>query len=114
MTVGILDVDDERCSFTVNIISEPFVDAANYTSIDVPTQVDEWKLSGLTPVPSSWTEGIAPPRVGESAFVLECCLHDSVRFVSDSDPNKHTANLVLGRIEKFVIKKGTYYPALSL
>lgn len=91
----------------MNIISEAFVDAANYTSIDVPSEVDEWELSGLTPVPSSWSEGIAPPRVGESAFVLECSLHDSVRFVSDSDASKHTANLVVGRIEKFVIKKGT-------
>jgi flavin reductase (DIM6/NTAB) family NADH-FMN oxidoreductase RutF len=34
--------------FCVSIISEPFVEAANYTSIDAPYDVDEWKLSGLT------------------------------------------------------------------
>jgi hypothetical protein len=32
----------------VSIISEPFLEAANYTSIDAPNEVDEWKLSGLT------------------------------------------------------------------
>lgn len=32
----------------MSIISEPFLEAANYTSIDAPYDVDEWKLSGLT------------------------------------------------------------------
>ena len=34
--------------FCVSIISEPFLEASNYTSIDAPYDVDEWKLSGLT------------------------------------------------------------------
>jgi len=38
--------------FTVNIISEPFVTNANYTSIDAPEDVDEWIGSGLTREPS--------------------------------------------------------------
>jgi flavin reductase (DIM6/NTAB) family NADH-FMN oxidoreductase RutF len=38
--------------FTVNIISEPFLEAANYTAIDSPPEVDEWALSGLTRRPS--------------------------------------------------------------
>lgn len=39
-------------TFTVNIISEPFLDAANACSIDAPPEVDEWLISGLTPEPS--------------------------------------------------------------
>ena len=35
-------------TFTVNIISEPFVDAANWCSIDAPPEIDEWIGSGLT------------------------------------------------------------------
>jgi hypothetical protein len=38
--------------FTVNIISEPFVEAANWTSVDAPAEVDEWIGSGLTREPS--------------------------------------------------------------
>lgn len=38
--------------FTVNIISEPFIENANITSIDAPHGVDEWEISGLTKEPS--------------------------------------------------------------
>jgi flavin reductase (DIM6/NTAB) family NADH-FMN oxidoreductase RutF len=38
--------------FTVNIISEPFVEAANSCSVEAPDYVDEWLISGLTPEPS--------------------------------------------------------------
>ena len=34
--------------FTVNIISEPFVEAANATSVEAPDSLDEWGISGLT------------------------------------------------------------------
>ena len=80
------DVLKETCSniletkeFTTNIISEPFVDAANYTSIDAPTDVSEWPLSGLTPVAS---ELVKAPRVGESAFSMECKLGTSALLTS--------------------------------
>ncbi|OLL25549.1 hypothetical protein NEOLI_002178 [Neolecta irregularis DAH-3] len=59
-------VDTGEC--VINIISEWFAEAANYTSIDAPADVDEWTLSGLTPVEST---KVKPPRVGESAFVVE-------------------------------------------
>lgn len=35
-------------TFTVNIISEPFVESANWTSVNAPRDVDEWFGSGLT------------------------------------------------------------------
>ena len=38
--------------FTVNIISEPFLENANVTSIDSPREVSEWGISGLTKAPS--------------------------------------------------------------
>lgn len=92
----------------VNVISEHFIEAANYTSIDAPSDVDEWALSGLTPVASSWTEGPAPPRVKESLYALECELYDVVHFHSDRDPGHVTANLVLGRVTAFMIQKGMF------
>ena len=38
--------------FTVSIISEPFVENANITSLDSPREVSEWGISGLTKAPS--------------------------------------------------------------
>lgn len=58
----------ETKELTINIISEWFVEAANFCSIDAPPGVDEWKLSGLTPVES---EKVKPPHVAESAFSVE-------------------------------------------
>ncbi|KII92109.1 hypothetical protein PLICRDRAFT_103672 [Plicaturopsis crispa FD-325 SS-3] len=81
--------------FTVNIISEPFVEAANSTSVDAPAEVDEWLVSGLTKEPSIT---VKPPRVKESAIHLECELYQShdIRPPGSSDP---TNTLVLGLIK---------------
>jgi flavin reductase (DIM6/NTAB) family NADH-FMN oxidoreductase RutF len=38
--------------FVVNMVSEPFVHAMNATSVDGPPELDEWQVSGLTPLPS--------------------------------------------------------------
>ncbi|GAA6006507.1 hypothetical protein JCM10207_004956 [Rhodosporidiobolus poonsookiae] len=82
--------------FSANIISEPFVEAANYTSIDAPKGVSEWPLSGLTPVPS---ETIKSPRVGESAFSMECVLEHHYHL--HNDDGARTGTVVLGRIKLF-------------
>ena len=37
--------------FTVNIISEPFIENANVTSIDAPANISEWPICGLTKEP---------------------------------------------------------------
>jgi flavin reductase (DIM6/NTAB) family NADH-FMN oxidoreductase RutF len=38
--------------FVVNLISEPFIEAANSTSVDAPSDIDEWVVSGLVGEPS--------------------------------------------------------------
>ena len=45
--------------------------AANASAAEVPFDVDEYNLSGLTPIPS---EVIRPPRVAESPAQMECKL----------------------------------------
>jgi flavin reductase (DIM6/NTAB) family NADH-FMN oxidoreductase RutF len=57
--------------FVVNIVSEEFAEKMNLTSAEVAPEVDEFELSGLTPVAS---ELIKPPRVGESHAQMECRL----------------------------------------
>lgn len=49
--------------FVVNIVSEDFVDQMNQCSAQVQAEVDEFELSGLTPISS---EIVKPPRVAES------------------------------------------------
>lgn len=43
----------------MNIISEPFVEAANACAVEAPAHVDEWIVSGLTPEPSVGLDGTA-------------------------------------------------------
>ncbi|KAF8590999.1 hypothetical protein K439DRAFT_1381453 [Ramaria rubella] len=86
--------------FTVNIISEPFVSNANFTSIDAPEDVDEWVGSGLTTVPSTI---VTPPRVRESAFSMECelfHLHD----ITPPGSSQITGTLVLGHVRMFHVR----------
>ncbi|KAL5484790.1 hypothetical protein ACEPAI_7432 [Sanghuangporus weigelae] len=98
--------------FTVNIISEPYVEAANSTSIEAPAEIDEWAVSGLTPEPS---ELVKPPRVRESAVSFECKLYHflditpthAVGSASPSDlisPPDATHSMVLGRIHRAHIR----------
>ncbi|KAF8544211.1 hypothetical protein BDD12DRAFT_977877 [Trichophaea hybrida] len=70
-------LDTKEC--TINIISESFVEAANYTSIDAPRGVSEWELSGLT---KAGTEVVKPPRVLESVFSVEAKLRFSHEWES--------------------------------
>ncbi|GAA5859593.1 hypothetical protein JCM8547_006155 [Rhodosporidiobolus lusitaniae] len=89
----------ETKEFSTNIISEPFVEAANYTSIDAPKGVSEWPLSGLTPVAS---ELIKSPRVGESAFSMECVLEHHYHLHNDA--GVRTGTVVLGRVKLFHVR----------
>ncbi|BGP52793.1 hypothetical protein JCM8202v2_000350 [Rhodotorula sphaerocarpa] len=89
----------ETKEFVANLISEPFVEAANYTSIDAPKGVSEWPLSGLTPIES---KTIKPPRVGESAFSMECVLEHHYHLFNDA--GKRTGTVVLGRIKMFHVR----------
>lgn len=99
--------------FTVNIIAEPFVEAANYTCIDAPPDVDEWTLSGLTPLPSSYWEkdGGGPPRVGESPFSLECELYNHISITDDN--GKQTGTIIIGRVRNYVLNEGEFHPSLA-
>lgn len=79
---------------TINIISEWFVEAANYCCTDCPPEVDEWQLSGLTPVES---KKVKPPHVAESAFSVEAKLIHSHEWTSKlSDAKTGTLCIVEG------------------
>ena len=80
--------------FVVNIVSEDIAAQMNLTSADVPPEIDEFELSGLTPIASDL---VKPPRVAESNVQMECRLHQIVR-VSDQPGG---GILVLGEVLRF-------------
>lgn len=77
--------------FVVNIVSQSLAERMVQTSGEYPADVDEFKATGLTAVPSQM---VAPPRVGESLINMECKLHQIVEF----GPSPSAGALVLGRI----------------
>ncbi|QRW08507.1 flavin reductase-like domain protein [Ceratobasidium sp. AG-Ba] len=88
--------------FTVNIISEPWVEGANWTSTDAPVEVEEWIGSGLTKVESTF---VKPPRVGESAFSMECELFSLQDISPPDDPDFVSGTLVLGHVKAIHVRK---------
>jgi flavin reductase (DIM6/NTAB) family NADH-FMN oxidoreductase RutF len=62
---------EETGEFVINIVSEEIARQMNACSEEVPPDVDEFALSGLTPLSS---EKVAPPRVAESKASMECRL----------------------------------------
>lgn len=80
--------------FVVNIVSEEFAEQMNASSADVPPEVDEFVLSGLTPIASDL---VKPPRVAESKAQMECRLHQIVE-ISDQPGG---GILILGEVLRF-------------
>lgn len=80
--------------FVVNIVSEDFAVQMNLCSGDYPPDVDEFAVSGLTPLASDL---VKPPRVKESPIHLECRLleivHVSLKPLGGS--------LVIGEVLRF-------------
>lgn len=70
----------------------------NATSAQVPPEVDEFELVGLTPLAS---ELVRPPRVAESPVQMECRLRQIVE-VSDR-PSGGT--IVLGDVLRFHVRE---------
>lgn len=81
--------------FTVNIVAEPIAVQMNLCSGDYPPEVDEFALSGLTPVPGTL---VASPRVKESPAAMECKLREIVR-IGDGSPG--SGAVVIGEILLF-------------
>jgi len=87
--------------FVVNIISEAFVENANVCSMDAPADVSEWSFSGLTKEPSLHVKA---PRVKESAFSMECELHEANDVISFTT-GEVTSTLIIGLVKYIHVRK---------
>jgi len=70
--------------FVVNVVSEEFAEQMNMTSGEYPPEVDEFELSGLTPIPSDL---VKPPRVAECPVHLEAVL-TARHPLAEHDPSR--------------------------
>ena len=63
--------------FVVNVVVNDIAPAMNATAAEYPAHVDEFAVSGLTPIPS---DQVGPPRVAESPVNLECRLNQVIQL----------------------------------
>ena len=81
--------------FVVNIVSEEFADKMNLTSAEVAPEIDEFTLSGLTPLAS---ELVQPPRVAESHAHMECRLRQTLPIGNEAGT---TSTIIFGNVLRF-------------
>lgn len=89
---------EETGEFVINVVSEAIAAAANAASAEVPPEVDEFILSGLTPIPS---EVVRPARVAESPAQMECKLLQVI--YTGHAPSSGV--IVLGEVVRFHVRE---------
>jgi flavin reductase (DIM6/NTAB) family NADH-FMN oxidoreductase RutF len=92
---------EETGEFVINVVSEAIAEAANATSAEVPFGVDEFALSGLTPIPS---EAVRPPRVAQSPAQMECKLLQVIY----TGRAARSGVIVLGEVVRFHVGEGLF------
>ena len=77
--------------FVVNIVTEELLGAMNLSSIEAPSDFDEFDFAGLTLAPSVV---VKPPRVAESPIHFEC----KVQQIIDINDQPGGGSIVVGTI----------------
>jgi flavin reductase (DIM6/NTAB) family NADH-FMN oxidoreductase RutF len=88
--------------FVVNVVSEEFGQKMNLCAGEYPPEVDEFQVSGLTPIPSDLVNA---PRVAESHINMECRLLYTIEM-SGLNGGGH---LVLGEVIRFHIDDAYFH-----
>ncbi|MCK5553618.1 MAG: flavin reductase family protein [Deltaproteobacteria bacterium] len=83
--------------FAVNIVDEALAEAMNQASAEYPSDVDEFKEVGLTPVKS---ELVRAPRVAESPVSMECKLTQ----ILESGEAAAGGHIIIGEVVRVHIK----------
>ncbi len=84
--------------FVINIVDENLIKQAVQASGDFPSDVDEIKLVGLTPLKS---EKVKSPRIGESKINLECKLLQTLEFIEEGNGLR---SVVFGQVVQIHVK----------
>ena len=87
--------------FVANIVSEDFAPQMNQCSAEYPSQIDEFKESGLTPMPSKI---VKPPLVKEAKVNMECKLLHLVEVGNKTGGG----TVVIGEVLYFHVREDIY------
>ena len=87
--------------FVINVVNEALADAMNQASADYPSDVDEFKETGLTPVKA---DIVKSPMVGESPVNMECRLVQILQFGSASRPS----SFIIGEVVMVHVRDELY------
>ena len=96
---------EETGSFVWNMATWDLRDAVNKSAQEVPRDVDEFELAGVTKAPSRL---VRPFRVAESPIHFECEYHQTVRLPTRSSFG--TVDVVFGRVAAIHIKDEVIRP----
>jgi flavin reductase (DIM6/NTAB) family NADH-FMN oxidoreductase RutF len=92
---------EQNREFVINVVSESMAPQANLTAAEVGPEIDEFSLSGFTPVAS---ERVRPPRVAESPAQMECSLLQVI--YTGNQPASGV--VVLGEVVRFHIRQDIF------
>jgi flavin reductase (DIM6/NTAB) family NADH-FMN oxidoreductase RutF len=92
---------EETGEFVINVVSEAISPQANMSAAEVAPEIDEFKLAGLTPLPS---EAVRPARVAESPAQMECRLLQVI-YTSHAPGG---GVIVLGEIVRFHVREDLF------
>lgn len=102
----------ETGEFCWNLATRPLAEAMNATAATVPPEVDEFALSGLTPLPS---QVINVPRVAEAQVSFECRVTQIVQLQTSAGAPVPTwvtfGEVVAVHIDRALIRDGVYQTA---
>lgn len=87
--------------FVVNIVTEEIAERMNMTSGEYHAHIDEFQISGLTPVAS---ELVRPPAVLESPVNMEC----TVVQIVDVSLRALGGSLILGEVVRFHVDRSLF------
>jgi len=83
--------------FVINVVTESLAEAMNQTAGEYPPEVDEFRVSKLTPGKADFVKS---PMVGESPIKMECRLLQILEFGEFPGMN----NFVIGKVVQVHVK----------
>jgi flavin reductase (DIM6/NTAB) family NADH-FMN oxidoreductase RutF len=89
---------EETREFVINVVSEAIAAQANLSAAEVGPEVNEFKLTALTPLAS---EVVRAPRVAESPAQMECKL---IQVIYTGD-QPASGVIVLGEVIRFHVRE---------
>ncbi len=96
---------EETGEFVYNMATYDLREAVNRSAADVPPDVDEFELAGVTKAPSI---RVRPSRVAESPVHFECLHYQTVRLPGSRGSG--SADVVIGRVVLIHIKDEVILP----